>query len=169
MELLSEQLFNDDNLWELILTFFSGKFSIIEDAEDAAVDFWIHLSNIDKDYLSNVINNGNFRAFVLTCASNFFNNNYRKQKRLQSKKEDYINFLAQNLLHEETETEKLQEKLSSCFKKLPKQHQDILRLRYFSAEKTSYEEIAEELKITVSTATGRLHRAKKRLRICVML
>ncbi len=162
-ELIEEALNNDEDACQKILNLYKGRiFSYVyrvvrnyHDAEDITFDTFIKcfrsLASYDRSR--------SFSTWLFTIAHNQTIDFLRKSR------QEYEYFderhAVQNDFVEKYQTKKKIERIDRALAQLPPLDRELVIL--FHREEYSYQEIAEILKIPVTTIKTRLHRARKRL------
>jgi len=144
-----------------------------EDAEEVTQDTFIRAQR----GLENFRGDASFSTWLFQIATNLSHNRYWYWWR---RKRD-ASYSIDQTLSEETEstlmdvlpsegenpgeatvTQEFVDRVSACMQMLSEKHREILELR--NVQNLSYEEIAEELQISVGTVKSRIARARDRLR-----
>ncbi|MCB0513664.1 MAG: RNA polymerase sigma factor [Bacteroidetes bacterium] len=170
-QLLEQALNNDQRAFTLLMEKYQNAiqhlaFRIVGNREDAE-DIMIETFSKAFDNLASYSNQYAFSTWIFKIASNTSidflrrkhiikvnideDTNIQNHTRLQFNKTPEMEFI----LHQQ------KDKIRSFLQQLEKNQREILELRYF--KELSYEEIAEQLQISLSNVKIQLHRAKKSL------
>jgi RNA polymerase sigma factor (sigma-70 family) len=170
-QLLEQALNNDQRAFTLLMEKYQNAiqhlaFRLVGNREDAE-DIMIETFSKAFDNLASYSNQYAFSTWIFKIASNTSidflrrkhiikvnideDKNIQNHTRLQFNKTPEMEFI----LHQK------KDKIRSFLQQLEKNQREILELRYF--KELSYEEIAEQLQISLSNVKIQLHRAKKSL------
>ena len=165
---------------EMITTYwdriFARSFQLLrnrEDAEEVTQDTFIRAQRS----LENFRGDSSFSTWLFQIATNLSHNRYwywwRRKRGASFSIDQTLNDETESTLMDilpcdgenpgqATVTQEFVDQVSTCMKMLSEKHREILELR--NVQDMSYEEIAEELQISVGTVKSRIARARESLR-----
>jgi RNA polymerase sigma-70 factor (ECF subfamily) len=126
-------------------------------AEDVAQEVWLRVVKLAPSYRGE----GHFRAWIKTMTRNLCFIELRNAKRLISMVEEDHDFASTVDLEKELQAAQLKEDLHVALSQLPDLQRVALLL--WMGESLTYEEIANQLNLTVSAVKSLLFRAKRNL------
>jgi len=163
-----EKIINKDNLtffqfykknYSLVFNFIKSKIREKNRAEELTQDVFFDFIESLRDFHFHC----SLKTFLLAIAKNKVIDEIRKKKIRSILFSHLPDFVVESLkvvfIDEELTKNELKKKIENVFKKLPKDYQLVLRLKYIENKKVSF--IAQRLKIKFKAAESLLFRARK--------